>query len=169
MWKQQHQRQKKCCGCQHTRERWRHRTGKNKCPGISSTILSLGTWKAWYQELNPRSKVCYLLNGSRCDKLSTAAATENPDKYEKDFDAVAAFLTQYINKQKPTQSVNVVTITQNRPAKRQKIITSCDIFKEKIQLRKYSSEKYDSMSMVYQQQLYKLWCKAGLLKGKKTP
>ena len=49
-----------------------------------------------YQGLDPGSKVRYLLNGIRCDKLSTAAATVSvhPDKYEKDFDTVVTFLTQ---------------------------------------------------------------------------
>ena len=38
------------------------------------------------QGLNPGSKVRYLLNGIRGEKLSTAVAAvrEHPDKYEKD-------------------------------------------------------------------------------------
>ena len=62
-----------------------------------------------YQELDPGSKVRYLLNGVRCDKLSTVvvAVRVHSDKYEKDFDAVSAFLTQYIDKRAPTPSVNV--------------------------------------------------------------
>ena len=49
-----------------------------------------------YQCLDPGSKVRYLLNGIRCDKLSTAVAAvrAHPDKYEKDFDTVVVFLTQ---------------------------------------------------------------------------
>ena len=40
------------------------------------------------QGLDPESKVRYLLNGIRCDKLSTvvAAVRAHPDKYEKDFE-----------------------------------------------------------------------------------
>ena len=57
-----------------------------------------------YQGLDPGSKVQYLLNSMRCDKLSTAVATvrANPDKYQKDFDTVVAFLTQYVDKKAPT-------------------------------------------------------------------
>ena len=49
-----------------------------------------------YQGLDLGSKVQFLLNGIRCDKLSTAVAAVrvHPDKYEKNFDAVVAFLTQ---------------------------------------------------------------------------
>ena len=49
-----------------------------------------------YQSLDPGSKVQYLLNGIRCDKLSTAVTTvrAHPDN----FDAVVAFLTHYMNK-----------------------------------------------------------------------
>ena len=66
-----------------------------------------------YQGLDPGSKVRYLLNGIRCDKLSTAVAAVriHPDKYKKDFNAVVAFLTQYINKRSPTPSVKVASIT----------------------------------------------------------
>ena len=48
-----------------------------------------------YQGLDTGSKVIYLLNSIRYEKLSTAVATvrAHPDKYEKDFDAVVAFLT----------------------------------------------------------------------------
>ena len=62
-----------------------------------------------YQGLDPGPKVQYLLNGIRCDKLSTAvvAVRVHPDMYEKDFDAVVAFLTQYINKKAPTPNVKV--------------------------------------------------------------
>ena len=47
------------------------------------------------QGLNPGSKVRYLLNDIRCDKLSIAVTTVrvHPDKYDKDFDAVVTFLT----------------------------------------------------------------------------
>ena len=66
-----------------------------------------------YKGLDPGSKVQYLLNGIKCDKLSTAVTTvrAHPDKYEKDFDAVVTFITQYINKRAPTPSVKVVDQT----------------------------------------------------------
>ena len=70
-----------------------------------------------YQGLDPGSKVWYLLNGIRCDKMSKAVATvrAHPGKYEKDFDAVVAFLTQYIDKRSPTQGVKVAFVGQTRP------------------------------------------------------
>ena len=89
-----------------------------------------------YKGLNPGSKVRYLLNSIRCDKLLTAvtAVRVHSDKYKKDFDAAVAFLTQYINQTAPTASVKVASITQNRPAKQQKTSASCGTFKEKIEL-----------------------------------
>ena len=108
-----------------------------------------------YQGLDPVSKVQYLLNGIRCDKLSTAVATVRAHtyKYEKDFDTVVAFLTQYIDKKAPTLSVKVASVTQTRPAKRQKTSTSHGTFRGKIELKKYSREEYDSMSAAQCQQL----------------
>ena len=47
--------------------------------------------------------------------------------------------------------------------------TTCGTFKGKFVLKKYSREEYDSMSMAQHQQLYKLWKKAKLVKGKKAP
>ena len=60
-----------------------------------------------YQHLDPGLKVWCLLNGIRCDKLSTAVTTVrvHPDNLKKDFDAVVTFLTQYINKKAPIPSV----------------------------------------------------------------
>ena len=54
--------------------------------------------------------------------MSMAVATVKayPDKYEKDFDAVIAFLIQNINKRAPTPSVKVASVGQSRPAKQQK-------------------------------------------------
>ena len=93
-----------------------------------------------YQGLDPGSKVWYLLNGIRCDKLSTAATAVrvHQDKYKKDFDAVVIFLTQHIDKGGPTRSVKIASVTQTRPAKRQKNRASHDTFKGKIELKKYS-------------------------------
>ena len=47
------------------------------------------------------------MNGIRCDKLSIAVTTDkaHQDKYKKDFDAIVAFLTQYIDKRAPTPSM----------------------------------------------------------------
>ena len=113
----------------------------------------------------------YLLNCIRCDRLSTAVAAgrAHPDRYEKDFDAVVAFLTQYIDKKALTPSVKVASVTQTSHAKRQKTNASCGTFRGKIELKKYSREEYNSMSAVQHQQLYELWKRAGLIKGKKIP
>ena len=43
---------------------------------------------------------------------AVAAVRAHPDRYEKDFDAVVAFLTQYIDKKTPTLSVKVASVTQ---------------------------------------------------------
>ena len=124
-----------------------------------------------YQRLNPGSKVRYLLNGIRCDKFSTEVATVrvHPDKYEKNFNVVVAFLAQYIDKRAPTVSVMVASVVQTRPAKWQKTNASNGTFKGNIELKKYYREEYDSMSMAQHQQLFKLQKEAGLVKGKKTP
>ena len=60
---------------------------------------------------------------------TVAAVRAHPDRYEKDFDAVVAFLTQYIDKKTLTASNKVASVTQTRPAKRQKISTSHGIFR----------------------------------------
>ena len=103
--------------------------------------------------------------------MSTAVVTvrAHPDKYEKDFNAVVIFLTHYIKKRAPTPCVKVVSVGQNRPAKQQKTSITHGTSKGKIKLKKYSRENYDSISMAQHQQLYELWKKAGLIKGKKTP
>ena len=95
-----------------------------------------------YQGFGPGSKVRYLLNGIRCDKLSTAvtAVRAHPDKWEKDFDALVAFFTQYIDKRSQTPNVNIASVAQNRPAKWQKTSASHGTFKGKIKLKKYSRE-----------------------------
>ena len=91
--------------------------------------------KYGYKGLNPVLKVRYLLNGIRCNKLFTVVAIlkVHPDKYEKDFDAVIAFLTQYINRRTLTPSVKVASVEQNRPVKRQKTSTTHGTFKGKIE------------------------------------
>ena len=72
-----------------------------------------------YQSLDPGLKVWYLLNGIRYDKLSTAVAAvwAHPDKYEKDFHAVIAFLTQCMDKRAPIWSMKDASVSQTRPGK----------------------------------------------------
>ena len=65
--------------------------------------------------------------------------------------------------------MKVASVVQNRPAKQQKTSTTHGTFREKIVLKKYSKEEYDSMSMAQHQHLYELWKKAGLIQGKNTP
>ena len=80
------------------------------------------------------------MNGFSCDKLSTAVTTvrAHPDKYKKDFDAVVAFFTQYIDKRAQKLSKKVASVTQTKPAKWQKISASHGTFKGKIELKNYS-------------------------------
>ena len=103
--------------------------------------------------------------------MSTAVATVRmcPHKYDKDFNAVVALLTPYIDKRAPTPSVKVAFVSQIRPGKRQKTSASYGSFKGKIELKKYSREKYDSMTTAQQQQLNDLQKKSELIRGKKTP
>ena len=124
-----------------------------------------------YGYQDPGLKVWYLLNGIRCDKLSTAVAAVrvHADKYVKDFDTIITFLTKCINKKAPKLSVKVASVGQNRPAKHQRTSTTCGTFKWKIELKKDSREEYDSTLMAQCQQLYELWKKAWLIKSKKTP
>ena len=102
--------------------------------------------------------------------MSTAVAAVRacPDKKEKDFDAVVTFLTQYIDKKVPTPSVKVASVTQTRLAKQQKTSASRGTFRGKIELKKYTQEKYDSMSAAQRQQFYEIQKKARLINGKKT-
>ena len=111
-----------------------------------------------YQGIDPGSKVWYLLNGTRCDKLSTAVTIvrTDPDKNKKNFDTVVTFLTQYIEKNVPTPSVNVVFAGQTRPAKLHKTSTIDGTFKRMIELKKYSRKEYHSMLITQHQQLYEL-------------
>ena len=104
-------------------------------------------------------------------QFPTAVTTlrAHPDKYKKYFDSVVIFLTQYINKKAQTPIVKVVSVAEAWHAKWQKTSTTLVTFKGKIELKKYSREEYNSMSMVQCQQLYELHKKAGLIKGKKTP
>ena len=77
--------------------------GKVCIPTCQVHIIIENLKEYGYQVLDLRSNVQYLLNGFRYEKLSTAVATvkAHPDKYEKDFDAVVAFLTQYMDKWGP--------------------------------------------------------------------
>ena len=67
---------------------------------------------------------------------AVAAVRAHPDRYEKNFKAVVAFLFQYIDRKAPTPRVKVVSVNQTRPAKRQMTSASCGIFNGKIELRK---------------------------------
>ena len=78
---------------------------------------------------------------------AVAAVRAHPDQYEKDFDAVVTFLSQYINKRALTPSMKVASAGQGRPSKWQKTSTNHGTFKGKIDLKKYSRVEYDSMSM----------------------
>ena len=102
--------------------------------------------------------------------MSTAVATEraHPEKYEKNFNAVVAVLTQYIDKRASTPSVRAASVTKTRYARQQKTSASCGTFKGKIDLKKYSREEFNLMSAAQCKQLYELQKKAGLVKGKKT-
>ena len=112
-----------------------------------------------------------MLNGIRYNKLSNAVAAVrvHPDKYEKNFDAVVAFLSQYIEKKPPMPSMKVASVCQNRPTKQQKTNTTCGTFQGKVELKKYSREEYNSMSTTQHQQLYELQKKVRLIEGKKAP
>ena len=77
---------------------------------------------------------------------AVAAVRVHIDKYEEDFDAIVAFLTQYINKRGPTPSVKVASVAQTRSAQWQKTSTVHGTFKGKIVLKKYSRKEYSSKS-----------------------
>ena len=124
-----------------------------------------------YQGLDQGSKVRYLLNGIRCDTLSTAVAAVrvHSDKYENYFDPVVTFLTHYINKRSTTPSLKVSSVMQTRPTNWQMINAGHCTFKGKIELKKNSQEEYDSLIMAQHQQLHEFWKKDGFIKGKMTP
>ena len=54
------------------------------------------------------------------------------------------------------------------PSSRRPVPTMA-LSKEKIELKKYSREEYDSMSKAQCQQLHELWKNTKLIKSKKTP
>ena len=60
----------------------------------------------------------------------------HPDKYEKDVDAVVAYLLQYVEKQGPTTSVEVASVVQSGPSNWQAASEAHGTFKEKIKLKK---------------------------------
>ena len=67
-------------------------------------------------------KVHHVLNEIRWEKTSTEGITvkAHPDRYEKEIDAVVAYLSQYVKKWQPTMSVEVSSIAQGWPNKIQK-------------------------------------------------
>ena len=125
---QQHQKLRWLYRCLCMIERRRHGIGKSMLQNMSSTIFM----EYCHQGLDLGLKVWYLLNGIRCDKLSTAVAAVrvHPDRYKKNFDKVVSFLTQYIDKKALTPSVKVASVAQTRPVKWQKTSATCDTFKE---------------------------------------
>ena len=58
---------------------------------------------------------------------------------------VIAYLSQYIDKSGPTQSIKVEPVAHIRPAKYQKTSSACGIFNGKIALKKYSREEYEML------------------------
>ena len=72
--------------------------------------------------------------------MSTAVTTvrAHPDKYEKNFDAIVTFLSQYINRKAQIPSVKVASVNQRRPTKWQNTSVLHGTFKGKIELKKYS-------------------------------
>ena len=51
---------------------------------------------------------------------SVAAVREYPNMYKKDFDAVVAYLSQYIDKKAPTPCVKAASVEQKRPPRRKR-------------------------------------------------
>ena len=74
-----------------------------------------------------------------------------PDKYEKNFNAVVTFLTQYIEEREPSPSLKVALIAQTRPAEQHKTSIVHCTFRKKVESKKCSKEEYDSMSTAQQQ------------------
>ena len=103
----------------------------------------------------PWSRIKSLISVEWNQMWQVVHSSSNSDKYERDFNAVVAFPTQYIDKRGPTPSV-IVFITKTRPSKMQKTSASFGTFKGKIEFRKYSWEQCDSMSMAQRQQTYEL-------------
>ena len=89
--------------------------------------------------------------------MSTVIATvrASPARYEIDFNACDAYLSQCFEKQRLRTSVKIASFAQFTPAKQQHTQTH-GTFKRKIQLHKYLRDKYESMSSVQRQQLHEL-------------
>ena len=78
-----------------------------------------------------------------------SAARAHPDKYESDFDAVVAFFSHYIDKDRLTPSVKDVSIGQTRSIKRQETRPTQGTLKVKIKLKKYFMKEYDLKSIMH--------------------
>ena len=115
--------------------------GKICCLTCQVNIIIGNLMQNGYQSLDPGSKVQYLLNSIRYDKLSTAVTgvRMQPKKYEKDFDTVVAFLAQYIDKKGPTLSEKFASITKTRTPVWQKTCITLDTFKGEISDSKFMS------------------------------
>ena len=77
--------------------------------------------------------------------IAIAVCRKSPDRYQKDFDACFAYLSQYVEKNRPMTGIKVVSVAQPRPAKWQCTETN-GTFKGKVELHKYSKDEYPSMS-----------------------
>ena len=99
-------------------------------------IIIRNLMKYGHQGLNSGSKVWYLMNSIRCEKLSAVATVRaHMNKYQKDFDAVVIFHTQYIDKKAPTLSVKATSVTQTKPAKCRRSAQVAALLKERLSWR----------------------------------
>ena len=145
-------------------ERGKHVTGRNMLPYMLSAILSLRTWRSGCQRLYSGSKVHYLLNGIRCDKLSMAVAAIKAHIYKhgKDSDAVL------IHSSLTSKNLHWMwrlhpLVSLNLPSGRGPVL-SMALSMEWLSWRSTLENSF----VAQQQQLYELWHKAGLLKGRRS-
>ena len=90
-----------------------------------------------YKGPDPGTNIYHLLNGIRCDNISTAVVEAHPDRYKMDFNSFIFYLLHCVEKCGPITSFKVVSIAQSRPAKKQKTSEACGIFDGRIKLKKY--------------------------------
>ena len=117
-------------------ERWvrtlltmmRKRTGIKRSKKVPHTVLEHHA--VWDQDLDPLIKVHYLQNGICCDKLFNpiAAFKAKPNQHQKDFNAMASFLSQNINKIWLLNNFHIESFSQQWQSKYWKI----DILRFKI-------------------------------------
>ena len=63
-------------------------------------------------------------------------------------------------------SVEVASVNQSRPVKKQKTSKAHGNFRGRIKFKNFSIEEYNPTFAAQRQQLYELWHKAGLVMGK---